>query len=153
MSNTRLNLATAVCLGLLSCTPTPEMPVVDLELPAEIAMTMERQQVAWNSGSIGDFMAEAYWEDEALMFIGSRGITYGYAPVLENYLQAYPDGAARGVLAFENLEWRPLGAEFGFLVGKWSLDREAPLEDLSGHYSLVWRRFPSGWRIVADHSS
>lgn len=153
MSNAALQFATALCWGLLACNPAAETPEVANKLPEEISLAMERQQVAWNSGSIADFMAEAYWEDERLMFIGSRGITFGFAPVLENYLDAYPDGAARGVLTFENLEWRPLGAEFGLLVGKWSLEREAPLEDLSGHYSLVWRRLPAGWRIVADHSS
>lgn len=122
-------------------------------LPEEINEAMKLQEKAWNDGDMDGFMSLAYWQNDSLMFIGSKGVTYGYDQVLNNYHTSYPDGASKGKLTFENLEWIEIGEEHGFLIGKWSIDREEPAEDISGHYSLVWKRFPEGWRIIADHSS
>lgn len=144
---------TAVALLCGCARPTPAEAPASEDVPAAIAAAMAAQEDAWNAGSIATFMSAGYWQDERLMFVGSRGLTYGYEPVLANYLKSYPDGAARGQLDFENLEWVPMGSDFGLLVGKWALDRDEPLEDVSGHYSLIWKRFPEGWRIIADHSS
>ena len=121
-------------------------------LPQEIAAAMEQQVDAWNDGDMEGFMSAGYLQDDSLLFIGSRGLTFGYEVVLANYEKAYPDGAARGHLTFEQVRWIPLGAEHGFVVGKWSIEREEG-ESLSGHYSLVWGLTPQGWRIIADHSS
>jgi len=147
----------AVLVGgfiFVSCStePVEVEATVSSEIPEEIAHKMQLQIDAWNSGSIDAFMAAGYWQSDELMFVGSRGLTYGYEQVLANYRLAYPDGAARGVLQFENLKWLPLGAEHGLLAGKWMIDR-AESEDISGHYSLIWKKTSSGWLIIADHSS
>ena len=135
--------------------PGRETPLVEVAdaavIPEVIAAAMETQVIAWNEGDIDAFMSAGYLQDDRLLFVGSRGLTYGYDVVLENYRNAYPDGAARGVLAFENLEWVPLGSRHGLVVGKWTIERAEG--DLSGHYSLVWELGSEGWRIIADHSS
>lgn len=113
---------------------------------------MELQVEAWNRGDMEGFMSAGYLQDDSLLFIGSLGLTYGYDVVLANYNRAYPDGAARGHLSFEQLRWIPLGTDHGFVVGKWSIERQEG-ESIGGHYSLVWALTPSGWRIIADHSS
>jgi hypothetical protein len=58
-----------------------------------------------------------------------------------------------GTLMFELLEWKTLGARHGLLIGEWHLQRNGALEDLSGHFSLIWEKRDSRWMIIADHSS
>lgn len=139
----------AACSQLAPDSPTDTKGL----MPREIAVAMAGQVDAWNRGDIAAFMELGYAPSDTLLFIGSKGLTHGYEVVLANYLQAYPDGAARGRLAFENLEWIQLGDRFGLVVGKWSIEREGEEVDPSGHYSLVWEHLPQGWRIIADHSS
>lgn len=123
-------------------------------LPPSIAAKMSQQESAWNEGDLEGFMEAAYWKDEQLVFVGSKGATYGFDATLSNYLKSYDSREAMGTLSFELLEWRPLGSQHGFLLGKWNLERQDDLEDLEGHFTLVWEQLPdSGWVIIADHSS
>jgi hypothetical protein len=39
------------------------------------------------------------------------------------------------------------------VVGQWHLQREEALGDLKGHFSIILKHFPDGWKIIADHSS
>lgn len=130
------------------------------EIPAQVEERMSAQEAAWSQGDVEAFMALAYWPSDSLLFVGSKGLTLGYQTTLTNYKTSYPTGAAMGTLTFENLEWKRLSIDTGYLVGRWHLERgEAEdgteLEDLAGHYSLVWRWFgkEAGWLIIADHSS
>jgi hypothetical protein len=130
------------------------------EIPAQVQERMAAQEAAWSQGDVEAFMALAYWPSDSLLFVGSKGLTLGYQTTLTNYKSSYPTGAAMGTLTFENLKWKRLSIDTGYLVGKWHLERgEAEdgteLEDLAGHYSLVWRWFgeDAGWLIIADHSS
>lgn len=124
-----------------------------LEFPAEIERRMESQENAWNRGDIASFMEEAYWNNESLLFVGKNGLTWGYDATLQRYLDSYPDRAAMGVLNFKNKHWSDLGSRHGLLVGEWLLTRGDSLEDLSGHYSLIWELREEKWFIIADHSS
>lgn len=129
-------------------------------IPPQIEERMAAQEKAWSNGDLEAFMSLAYWPSDSLLFLGSRGLTHGYQTTLANYRQSYPSGAAMGKLTFDNLTWKRLSIDTGFLVGKWQLERGTDengqeLEDLAGHYSLVWRWFgkEAGWLIIADHSS
>jgi len=37
------------------------------------------------------------------------------------------------------------------VLGHWHLKRDSG--DVGGVFSLVWQRFPEGWKIVHDHTS
>jgi len=116
-------------------------------MPVEVGQVMQRQQDAWNNGDIPRFM-EGYWESDSLMFIGSRGLSYGYNKTLENYLKSYPTREKMGLLEFTNESWIQVSPKCGLLIGKWYLS-----EDSHGMYSLLWRKIDGRWVIVADHSS
>lgn len=92
-----------------------------------------------------------YWKSDSLMFIGKNGVTYGYNKTLNNYRRNYPDTAAMGKLTFDILEVKRLSADHYFVLGKWMLQRS--IGDLSGHYTLLFRKINGEWVIVADHSS
>lgn len=111
---------------------------------------LDRQTKDWNRGDIPAFM-KGYWESDSLMFIGKNGVTYGYQTTLNNYKKNYPDATAMGQLQFQILQVKPLGNGHYFVLGKWMLKRT--IGDLSGHYTLLFKKIKGEWVIVADHSS
>lgn len=115
-----------------------------------IKALMEQQTKAWNDGNLEGFM-DTYWASDSLMFIGKKGITYGWQATLDNYKKSYPDKTAMGRLSFNLIEFKKLAADVYFVVGKWHLART--IGDLSGHFTIVLRNINGQWKIVADHSS
>jgi ketosteroid isomerase-like protein len=116
-----------------------------------IKSIMQDQEIAWNKGDLDAFML-GYWKSDSLMFVGSKGPTCGWQQTLDNYKKGYPNPQAMGQLQFTNLELLPLEKDHYLVVGKWHLER-TDIENLEGHYSLVWRRINGRWVIIADHSS
>ena len=56
-----------------------------------------------------------------------------------------------GQLKFTILSVEQLSKRSAYVIGKWRLARKAG--DLSGHYTLLWKKIKGKWVIVADHSS
>ena len=117
---------------------------------AAITAVMAMQEECWSKGDIDGFM-NGYWKSDSLRFIGKRGVTKGWQTTLDNYKKSYPDTKAMGKLKFDLISFDPLGDKQMFVVGKWTLEREK--DTLAGHYSLIWRKFGSEWKVVFDHSS
>lgn len=115
-----------------------------------IRSLLDRQTKDWNRGDIDAFM-KGYWENDSLLFVGKNGATYGYQTTLNNYKKNYPDPTAMGQLTFNILQVRPIGTAHYFVLGKWMLKRT--IGDLSGHYTLLFKKINGQWVIVADHSS
>jgi hypothetical protein len=116
---------------------------------ATVLKKMEIQENCWNKGDIKGFM-EAYWNSEQLMFIGSKGITYGWQKTLDNYLKSYPTKEAMGTLKFTLVvaEWLPNSCIY--VVGQWYLKKEKPV---GGYFTLLWKKITGHWVIVNDHTS
>ena len=117
----------------------------------QIRSTLAVQTQAWNEGDIERFM-KGYWNNDSLMFIGQSGITYGYEQTLNNYQKNYPDKATMGELTFSNLKLKKISGYCYFVVGKWYLTRKEK-GDVSGHFTLLWKKINKQWLIVSDHSS
>jgi beta-aspartyl-peptidase (threonine type) len=115
-----------------------------------ITKLLSQQQDAWNRGDVDAFM-QAYWHSPELTFSGSSGISRGWDGVLARYKKAYPDRAAMGQLDFSELEFHFLGPDAVLMLGTFHLKREK--DEPRGTFSLVWQRFPEGWRIVHDHTT
>ena len=115
-----------------------------------IRAVLTTQQGAWNRGDIPAFL-EGYWNSPELTFSGGDGIVRGYAGLLQRYRKSYPDRAAMGELDFSGLEIRILARDAALVLGHWHLKRAAG--DAGGVFTLVFRRFPAGWRIIHDHTS
>jgi ketosteroid isomerase-like protein len=75
----------------------------------------------------------------------------GYDGLLARYRKSYPDKQSMGELDFSGLEIRPLGPTAALVLGQWHLKRQAG--NVGGVFSLVFQRFPDGWRIIHDHTS
>jgi ketosteroid isomerase-like protein len=111
---------------------------------------LNNQADCWNRGDIEAFMAD-YWKSDELLFVGKAGVTYGWEKTLKNYQRRYPTSKEMGQLKFEIVELDRLGADLFFMVGKWNLTRE--IGDISGHFSLIWKKIDDNWVIISDHSS
>ena len=115
-----------------------------------VRAVMYQQVTAWNNGDIESFM-QTYLKSDSIMFIGSKGITYGWDSTLAHYKRGYPDKAAMGKLTFELKELKPLSPEYYFVVGKFILERDKG--NLSGHFDLLFRKVNGKWYIINDHTS
>jgi ketosteroid isomerase-like protein len=137
----------------LAARPSPaarKTQAAALDPSNEIRSVLTAQQRAWNRGDVAKFL-EGYWNSPELTFASSEGIVRGYDGLLERYRKSYPDQAHMGDLEFSQLEIRPLGADSALVLGHWQLKR--PVGDAGGVFSLVFHRFPVGWRIIHDHTS
>lgn len=115
----------------------------------ELIQVVQKQSGAWNRGDLTEFMSP-YWNDERLTFSSGGKTKRGWKATFENYKENYPDRATMGKLTFSDLETQELGSEAMLMLGKWHLEREAPV---GGNFSLVWKRIEGKWVIVHDHSS
>ena len=107
------------------------------------------QESDWNSGNIDNFM-KGYWVNDSLMFI-AKSVTYGWQKTLDRYKKGYPDTAAMGKLAYTLLKFKPLSPVYYFVIGQWHLQRS--IGDVSGYFTLLFRKINGQWLIVVDHSS
>jgi len=115
-----------------------------------INSVLSAQQTAWNRGDVDAFLVE-YWHSPELTFSGNSGVARGWDGVLARYKKNYPDKAAMGQLDFSELEFRFLGPDAALVLGRWHLKREK--DEPEGVFTLVWQRFPEGWKIIHDHTS
>jgi len=115
-----------------------------------ILQILEDQTLCWNKGDLDNFV-KGYWNNDSVMFIGSKRVIYGYQNTLQRYKTTYSDTAQMGKLAFTILHVKKLSPEYYFVVGKWALSRTAG--DADGHFTLLFRKIRGEWKIVADHSS
>jgi len=142
-----------VAIGAVLCAPNRAVAKLAEERVADrraIQAVLSAQQAAWNRGDVDSFLV-GYWHSPELTFSGSSGVTRGWDGVMARYKKTYPDKAAMGQLDFSESEFRFLGPDAALVLGRWHLKREK--DQLGGVFSLVWQRFPEGWKIVHDHTS
>lgn len=117
---------------------------------AAIRKVMDDQAVAWNRGDIDTFMV-GYWKSDKLKFVSGDRVTYGWQQTLDNYKLTYSTRALMGTLSFSGLEIDILSRDAAVVLGSWSLAREK--DNPKGKFTLIFRKFKEGWRIVMDHTS
>ena len=138
---------------VVSCLAAAILGSTSLSAPppqSEITAVLTAQQEAWNRGDIDAFM-NGYWRSEETVFVSGDEVTRGWQKVLDRYKNKYSDRAKMGTLTFSNLEIAPLGNDAAVALGAWKLKRAN--DEPRGRFTLVFRRFPEGWRIVHDHTS
>jgi ketosteroid isomerase-like protein len=116
----------------------------------EIRAVIDQQARDWNDGSIERFM-RGYAKRDDIRFASGGDLNRGWQPVFDRYMKKYGDRAAMGKLTFSGLEVTVLSADAAVVLGRWHLQREK--DEPSGLFTLVFRKFPEGWRIVHDHTS
>lgn len=115
-----------------------------------IKKVMTDQVEAWNRGDIDEFM-RGYWQSDKLVFVSGANVTRGWQPTLDRYKKSYDTRAKMGTLTFSDLEITVLSKDAAVVLGSWSLARES--DNPHGKFTLTFRRFREGWRIIMDHTS
>ncbi len=146
-------MSAVLVMGIFLFVQRPAFPEPADERKADreaISTVLSAQQIAWNRGDVDAFLV-GYWHSPELTFSGSSGLARGWDGVLARYKKNYPDRGAMGQLDFSELEFRFLGPDAALVLGRWHLKREK--DDVGGVFTLVWQRFPDGWKIIHDHTS
>ena len=120
------------------------------KIAADISSVMNEQAAAWNRGDIDSFM-RGYWRSKKLVFISGDNVTRGWQPTLDRYKKNYDSRAKMGVLKFSDLEFTVFSKDAAVVLGSWALTREK--DNPHGKFTLTFRKFKYGWRIVMDHTS
>jgi len=118
----------------------------------EIKHVLQMQQDAWNHEDLEGFM-KWYWNSPELTFFSGGKENKGWQAALDRYKKTYQGaGHEMGRLEFANLRIEMLGPDSAFVRGEFHLtmaDGKTP----HGLFTLVFRKFPEGWKIVHDHSA
>lgn len=125
-------------------------PAQDASAESSIRAVLETQVAAWNRGDIDTFM-NGYWNSPDTEFVGAAGVTRGWQSVLDRYRKNYPDRRAMGQLSFTQLEVHVECVDAAYVIGTFRLQRANDKPE--GVFSLNFRKFPEGWKIVADHTT
>jgi beta-aspartyl-peptidase (threonine type) len=119
---------------------------------ADIEQVLRTQQEAWNRHDLEAFMA-GYLNSPGLTFFSGSKENDGWQAAIARYRAAYAaPGREMGKLDFSGLRIEMLGPEAAFVRGAWELtmaDGKTP----HGLFTLIFRKFPDGWKIVHDHTS
>jgi len=88
-----------------------------------------------------------------LTFFSGAKIYSGWQSTLERYRKTYQsEGREMGKLEFSDLKIEALAPDAALVRGAWHLtmsDGKTP----HGWFTLVFRKFPDGWKIIHDHTS
>jgi beta-aspartyl-peptidase (threonine type) len=119
---------------------------------AAIRKVIDDQQAAWNRKDLEGFMS-GYWHSPELTFFSGARESKSWQAALDRYRKNYQSaGHEMGTLQFANLRIEMLGPESAFVRGEFHLkmsDGKTP----QGLFTLIFRKFPDGWKIIHDHSA
>ena len=131
---------------------TAQKPARSSSLEKAITGVLNEQVTAWNAHDLEKFMA-GYWHSPELTFFSGGEKSAGWQAALDRYRKRYQgEGHEMGKLDFSDLVVEPLGSDAAFARGAWHLtmpDGKTP----HGLFTLVFRKFSEGWKIIHDHTS
>ena len=124
----------------------------DADVKRSVERVLKDQQAAWNHHDLEGFMA-GYWNSPELTFFSGAQKMSGWQAAIDRYVRNYQSqGKEMGRLEFSSLQIEALSADSAFVRGAWGLtmsDGKTP----HGLFTLVFRKFPEGWKIVHDHTA
>lgn len=153
-----------ICLALACCV-LPALLLLERRGPARalaadapgkdakaaVREVLDRQAAAWNKGDLEGFMT-GYWKSPDLTFFSGKTREHGWQATLDRYRRRYQgEGREMGRLTFDQLQIDVLGPDAALVRGRWQLVRKD--DRPGGLFTLVFRKFPGGWRIIHDHTS
>ena len=123
-----------------------------MKVSLAVTQVLGSQMNAWNNHDLDAFMT-GYWKSPELTFFSGANERHGWQETMDRYKATYQSpGHEMGKLDFSNMRVEALGTDAAFVRGEWRLvmsDGKTP----HGLFTLVFRKFPEGWKIVHDHTS
>jgi beta-aspartyl-peptidase (threonine type) len=122
------------------------------DVKTAVMHVLQAQVEAWNRHDLEGFMT-GYWNSPELTFFSGGSVANGWQAALDRYRKRYQgEGHEMGKLEFSDLQIGALGLDAAFVRGAYHLtlsDGKTP----HGLFTLIFRKFPEGWKIVHDHTS
>jgi len=117
-----------------------------------VEQVLNAQVQAWNDHDLERFM-RGYWNSPELTFFSGEQALHGWDQALDRYRKRYQgEGREMGRLAFRNLKVDSLGPTAALVRGEWHLTM-SDSKTHHGLFTLIFRKFPDGWKIIHDHTS
>jgi uncharacterized protein (TIGR02246 family) len=122
------------------------------EASAAISAVLDAQVAAWNRGDLKGYM-QGYWHSTELTFFAGQNESAGWEAAYRRYRTAYTGkDKDMGKLKYSNLRVEVLGPDAAFVRGGWQLTMKDGSQR-KGLFTVVFKKFSEGWRIIHDHSS
>ena len=135
-------------LALLAAGCTAAPPASEVRSAIERVLT--EQAEAWNRGDLDAFL-KGYWNSAQTVFAGGDKVHRGFDAMAARYRKSYDTREKMGKLTFSALAFESVERDRAVVTGAWELEREK--DRPGGVFTLLFRKFPEGWRIVHDHTS
>jgi ketosteroid isomerase-like protein len=131
---------------------TASLAVAQANPQSAMRAVLDRQVAAWNRHDLEGFMV-GYWRSPELTFFSGKTESKGWDAAIERYRKNYQaEGKEMGKLDFSYLVITPLAKDSAFVRGRFHLLFKDGKES-SGIFTLMFRKFPDGWKIIHDHTS
>ncbi len=141
---------TIMISAIAVCTSAKQKVASEPEV-REIRDVLDRQVQAWNRHDLEGFM-QGYWHSPDLTFYSGGTVVSGWEETLGRYRNRYQSaGNEMGHLEFTIVKVELLGPRAAFVRGRFHLKMTS--NESSGLFTLTFRRFGDGWKIVHDHTS
>lgn len=146
---TRIALITSAFLLASTLGAAPKYPG---GVKSAIEQVLNAQVEAWNNHDLEKFM-QGYWHSPELTFFSGGQAFHGWDEALDRYRKHYQgEGREMGKLEFANLNILPFARDAALVRGEWHVttsDGKNP----HGLFTLIFRKYPEGWKIIHDHTS
>jgi ketosteroid isomerase-like protein len=130
--------------------PSPANPLAAPSDEEQVYKVILDQVKYWNAHDIEHYM-DCFWKSPDLLVVNDGEQVIGWAEVLATYQRGFPNRDEMGVSTLQRVKIERLGESF-FLALSW-FTIHANGRDSYSTDTMIFRKFPEGWKIVSDHSS
>lgn len=136
---------------VIACNTNPKANNTRKISVSEIKQVLELQQKSWNNANLEGFM-KYYWNHDSLLFVTSKGPTWGYRQMLEGYKRSYSSPEKIGKLNFNIMRIAVLDSArtLAHVLGQWKVSRTK--DTLKGYFNILFKQQPEGPRIIMDNT-
>jgi len=140
-----------IVIAIVMCASASQKKGVPEPALKEIRAVLDRQVQAWNRKDLEGFM-QGYWRSPDLTFYSGGTTVSGWDATLARYRNRYQSaGNEMGKLEFVVLKIELLGSSAAFVRGRFHLVMSSG--ESGGLFTLTFRKFADGWKIIHDHTS
>jgi ketosteroid isomerase-like protein len=104
----------------------------------------------WNARDIEHYM-ECFWKSDNLLIVSDGEQVIGWSNLLATYQRSYPDRRDMAVCSIERVKIQSLGQDLALALSWWTV-RTGNHNSYSTD-TAIFRKFPDGWKVVADHAT
>jgi ketosteroid isomerase-like protein len=104
----------------------------------------------WNAHDIEHYM-DCFWKSPDLLVVIDGEQIMGWAELLATYQRGFPNRQEMGTITLQRVKIQRLSSDF-FLALSWFTIRTRDRDSYSTD-TLIFRKFPEGWKVISDHAS